>query len=71
MRNVVALHPKPVPRPTVFLQQLCPGTHKQVTLLLEAADEATLAGKRELAESLVGKAREMVDDLLRSMGVAA
>lgn len=71
MPNVVDLHPKPALRATAFLQQLCPGTHRQVTLLLEAADEANLASKPELAESLVGKAREMVDDLLRNMGVAA
>ncbi len=64
--------PKVVPiRRVDFPQQLCPGTHRQVTQLLEAADEAQAQGRDDLRDSLVAKARQMVDDLRAAWGLAA
>lgn len=65
MRNVTPI------RRVDFPQQLDPGTHRQVTLLLEAADEARLLGEADLEGSLVEKARQMVEDLRASWGLAA
>lgn len=68
MAKVIRLDGTPVPD---FPQQMDPGTHRQVTLLLEAADEARDLGMSPLQDSLVAKARQMVDDMRRSYGVAA
>jgi hypothetical protein len=65
MRNVIPI------RRVDFPQQLDPGTHRQVTQLLEAADEAHAQGRDDLRDSLVGKARQMVEDLRAAWGMAA
>lgn len=65
MRNVIPI------RRVDFPQQLDPGTHRQVTLLLEAADEARDLGDLLLQDTLVERARQMVADLRASRGMAA